>query len=99
MNALIRCLAFFITCMLFVPVWAADKAEDPDLKARLERFQSLEANLALPLAERVQAVPEDYMKFLIVFDKSISIKNTDYKTRVPTAEDKALLTEYVKLLP
>jgi hypothetical protein len=99
MHALIRSIAYFNTCLLFVPAWAADKTEDPDLKARLERFKSLESNLSLPLAERVQAVPEDYMKFLIDFDKSIGIKNTDYKTRVPTAEDKALVTEYVKLLP
>jgi hypothetical protein len=98
-HALIRAFTFFITCLLLVPAWAADKTEDPDLKERLARFKSLEPNLALPLAERVQKASDEYLNFLIAFDKSIGIKNTDYKAHAPTAADKELLTQYVALLP
>jgi hypothetical protein len=99
MHNMIRLSVFFIACTVFVPAWAGKIAEDPELKERLERFKSLEANLSLPLVERVQKVPDEYLNLLIAFDKSIGIKNTDYKARVPTAADKALLTEYVNLLP
>jgi hypothetical protein len=91
-----RSLWLLVTC-LYVPLNAA--AEDSALEGKLEFFERFEANLALPLIERVQTMPDDFLKLLIEFDKSIGIKNTDYKARPLTAEEKKLFISYVSVLP
>lgn len=92
--------AFLALCLQAASVLgAADNTQDPALQEKLKLFQKFEPNLARPLPERVQAIPDDFLKSIIDFDKSIGIKNTDYKARVLTAVEMTMFDEYVRLLP
>jgi hypothetical protein len=91
-----RSLWLLLMC-LFASLNAA--AEDSVLDGKLKLFKRFEANLAMPLAERVQAMPDDLLKSLIDFDQSIGIKNTDYKARILATDEKASFMDYVELLP
>jgi hypothetical protein len=91
-----RSLWLLVAC-LCAPLNAA--AEDSALEGKLKLFERFEDNLAMPLAERIQTMPDDFLKLLIDFDKSIGIKNTDYKARPLTAGEKDLFMSYVSLLP
>lgn len=84
----------------FAPVAAtADAAGDSALSDKLKLFERYEPHLALPLAERVRTMPDDLLKFLIDFDRSIGIRNTDYRARTLTPGERALFMTYVGLLP
>ncbi len=90
----------FIAGVLFTPVCgAAENPEDVALREKLETFQRFESNLAMPLAERVQIIPDDLLKSLIDYDRSIGIKSTAYKAHRLSADEKAMFADYVKLLP
>lgn len=94
-----RTFSLLAICLLASLAAVAGEAEDSALRDKLKLFQRYEPHLALPLAERVQTMPDDLLKFLTDFDKSIGIKNTDYKARTLTAGEKALFMTYVSLLP
>lgn len=93
-----RALLLLVVCLL-MPLAVAGDAEDSALQEKRQLFQGFVPNLSLPLAGRVQSIPDDFLKMLIDFDRSIGIKNTDYKARTLTAEEKGLFVEYVDLLP
>src|SRR5688572_1500422 len=100
MHGLIRLPGLFMACMLLAQVCSADdNFEDSVLQEKLRTFQRFEPNLAKPLEDRVQPIPDDLLKSLIAFDKSIGIKNTDYKARRLSADEVAMFADYVKLLP
>src|SRR5689334_5997565 len=96
----IRLLLLCAACALFMPAWGADNvAENPALQEKLKLFHKFETNLAIPLPERVRTIPDDFLKLLIDYDKSIGIKNTDYKAHAFSPEEAAMFGEYLKLLP
>jgi hypothetical protein len=78
---------------------AGENIEGPELQEKLKLFQRFQPNLALPLAERAQTIPDDFLKILIDYDKSIGIKNTNYKAHPLSPEEAAMFGEYLKLLP
>ncbi|HEX5056570.1 MAG TPA: hypothetical protein VFX02_08740 [Gammaproteobacteria bacterium] len=94
----IRLLTILATFMLALVARAGDSA-DSALQEKLGLFQRFEANLAKPLPERVQTIPDDFLKLLIDYDKSSGIKNTDYKAHTLSTEESAIFGEYLQLLP
>lgn len=96
----VRLFTFLAFCTLFaVVVNAGGRDDDKMLEAKREAFRYFEPNLSLPLAGRVQTMPADSLQSIIAFDRSIGIKNTDYKPRTVLPADIALFSEYVQLLP
>jgi hypothetical protein len=92
-------LVLLAACLSMPAAAAPDDTADPGLQEKLKLYRQFEPNLDLPLTGRVQAVPDDFLQSIIAFDKSIGIRNTDYKARVPAAEETAIFAEYLKLLP
>jgi hypothetical protein len=85
---------------MFTPVCGAEgDFEDPALQEKLKLFQRFEANLARPLTERVQAMPQDFLQSIADYDKSIGIRNTDYKAHALSPAEMTMFAEYIKLLP
>lgn len=78
---------------------ANENPQDPALQEKHKLFQRFQPNLAQSLPERAQAIPDDFLESIIAFDKSIGIRNTDYKAHPLSSEEAAMFAEYVTLLP
>jgi hypothetical protein len=96
---LARLMLLLAAGALYISVHAEESPEGDELQEKLKLFQRFQPNLALPLAERAQPIPDDLLKYLIDYDKSVGIKNTNYKAHALSPEETAMFGEYLKLLP
>lgn len=81
----------FLALALLAALAACGKKQDLPALARLD-YYSFEA--ASPLESRIKEIPADILKFYAAEDK-----RPDYAAYRPSAADKALLLEYLRLLP
>ena len=68
-------------------------------KEKLRKFKILESNLSKPLINRIRTESDWMLESVIEFDRSIGIEDPDYKVQVPSDEDLAMFSEYIKVLP
>lgn len=97
----IRLPRLFVFSMIGALFAAAGHAGDDAavFKAKLEAYHYFEPNLALPLPARVQTMPDESLQWIIAFDRSIDIANTDYKPHVVSPADIALFPACLRNLP
>jgi len=104
-KRIIRHALLTSVCLGLLPgLLAACKIQDRQYEASLVAkrgvFQHLQGNLTIPLANRVQKIPDNLLQALQDYDRSIGISNTErYAAREIFADELTIFKSYFDLLP
>lgn len=103
-RILLHTLLSSICFGLFLSLLAACKVQDTQYESSLVAkrgvFQHLQGNLAMPLANRIQKIPDNFLQTIQNYDRSIGILNSErYAAREISADQLTLFKSYFDLLP